>query len=527
MNTSEYNSPSRRLARLALVALTLLPVTAHANDPFWTYLLRPGDTLWRFANTHLVSTAYVPRLSALNNIRNPDRIDVATKIRVPYEWVRQQAAAAQVSHISGHASITLPGTESRPLQVNEQVPESAELTTQGESRIVLRFLDGSELTVGSNSQIRIENQRYYPSTGASDTRLRLERGTATNVVSKPSLMRNRFEIDTPSATTSVRGTRFRVGVATDESTSTAVLEGKVAVGSESQSEDLSPGQGTVVAKHQGTPLTAETLLPPPSLASLPARLDYTPPLFSWPAVAGASGYHAEIFRDDATGTLVSEANTTRPAFAPVGLLDGSYRLRVRSRAASSLEGSDAEHRFVLSASPRPPLRIGADLDSFRGRTLALRTSDDGQGRTQLVQLSDSADFAQGTVLEYSISENDLGSIELPRYGRWYWRVARLDDVARPGPFSSPQAIEAVAWFERVDRHGPNQIIAPKAALPGVRYRLELAESADFAHVLFRRDSDSPRWRPDRLPSGRYWARVSVLGDNDYHSESPPESLFWN
>ncbi|MCW3478529.1 FecR domain-containing protein [Neisseriaceae bacterium JH1-16] len=528
MNTDEYRSTPARLILLALTSLALLPAAALADDdPFWTYSLRPGDTLWRFAGVHLVSPAYVPRLSALNNIRNPNRIVTATTIRVPYAWVRQQPASAQVRSINGQASIKLSGQPARPLRTNEQIPDSAELMTLAESRVVLHFIDGSELTMGSNSQLNIDQQHYYPSTGASSTRLRLRRGTASNTISKPELMRNRYEIDTPSATTSVRGTQFRVGVANDDTTTTAVLSGKVAVGVDHVSAELSPGQGAVVGKGQHLPAKAEALLPPPALAGLPARIEFSPAYFSWPPVVGARGYHVELYRADSE-VLVDEADTDSPVYVPNGPLpDGSYRLKVRSRAASSLEGADAEHSVALNAHPATPLRVGATLDTFRGRTLTLTVGDNGHESTRRVQLSTSTNFDAANTLEYSLTGSDSNQVTVPHHGRWFWRVARLDANGRVGPYSSAQAVEALGWFDRPAGQSPRQIIAATVAIPGARYRLELADSASFTRVLFRQDSDSPRWRPASLPSGRYWARVSILGDNNYHSDSPPESLFWN
>jgi len=527
MNTAEYCPTPARLTLLALASLALLSTPARAaDDPFWTYLLRPGDTLWQFADTHLVSPAYVPRLSALNNIRNPNRIITTTTIRVPYAWVRQQAASARVHSINGQASIKLQGQAMRPLQANEQIPDSAELVTLAESRVVLHFVDGSELTIGSNSHLNIEQQRYYPSTGASDTRLRLKSGTATNSITKPELMRNRYEIDTPAATTSVRGTQFRVGVTDTGATTTAVLAGKVAVGVDQSSEDLNPGQGAVVAKGQHEQAKAETLLLPPNLTSLPARIEFAPPYFSWPPVAGARGYHVELYHAD-NGVLADEADINGPAYVPdLALADGSYRLKVRSRAANALEGADAAHDIVLNTQPAPPLRVGAALDTFRGKTLQLPLGDNGHESAVRVQLSASANFDTADLVEYTLSGGSH-TIDVPHHGRWFWRVARIDANGRTGPYSSPQAVVALGWLDRPDGQGPREIIASAAALPGARYHLEMATSADFNQVLFKQVSDRPRWRPAALPSGHYWARVSILGDNNYQSHSSPESLFWN
>ncbi|XLM19859.1 FecR domain-containing protein, partial [Chromobacterium piscinae] len=62
----------------------------------------------------------------------------------------------------------------------------------------------------SNSQLTLGKQVFYPTTGAIQSLNQLDRGSASNAVVPKQLMPNRYQIYTPSAVTTVRGTEFRV-----------------------------------------------------------------------------------------------------------------------------------------------------------------------------------------------------------------------------------------------------------------------------------------------------------------------------
>jgi hypothetical protein len=120
-------------------------------------------------------------------------------------------AAAQVGQI-GEASGTIEisrggqigdGTVATPIFLNDQV------TTGPASSSTINLNGGSELELGESTTLTIDQHLLPPHQSNFKTRIRLLRGTIRSVVPKV-LASADFEVHTPNAVTSVRGTDFRV-----------------------------------------------------------------------------------------------------------------------------------------------------------------------------------------------------------------------------------------------------------------------------------------------------------------------------
>lgn len=107
-----------------------------------------------------------------------------------------------------------------------------EIRTAPGSEVVLTLEKTAVSGVGENTHCTLDDFEINPETKSAQVKIGLPEGKLWSEVGKLKTEDSRFEIETPSAVTGVRGTVFLVEVekATTE-TNVAVLSGKVAVGS--------------------------------------------------------------------------------------------------------------------------------------------------------------------------------------------------------------------------------------------------------------------------------------------------------
>jgi len=165
------------------------------------------------------------------------------------------------------------GRRPRALQAGEQLHIGDTVETEGDSSITLEFADASRLQLREYSRLRLDQLSRYGHTGMVDTRLRLQQGRASNRVTPARGPASRYIIDAPTATSSVRGTVFRVSAGDDaHAGATEVLEGKVQVGNPHGQRLVHPGQASRSAGSGTAPEAVSGLLPAPRLRADATRL---------------------------------------------------------------------------------------------------------------------------------------------------------------------------------------------------------------------------------------------------------------
>jgi len=132
-------------------------------------------------------------------------------------------ANASVADIKGKVQVQLPGKEPSAPSLGEVLPAETTITT-GDGRILLRLEDGSQILVHSNTHIVLKQ----PSPN-SWQRLQLLLGKIKAEIQKRTGGSPPFQIGTPSAVITVRGTRFYVKVDKHKATRIEVEEGVVEV----------------------------------------------------------------------------------------------------------------------------------------------------------------------------------------------------------------------------------------------------------------------------------------------------------
>jgi len=101
------------------------------------------------------------------------------------------------------------------------------LETLQKSGMLVKFDDGSKLTLGANSRVLVDDFVYDPGNSGSKALVSIPTGTLRYVTG--AMPKGHTTIDTPTATMVLRGTNVTVGVGADGTTTLYVQEGKVSV----------------------------------------------------------------------------------------------------------------------------------------------------------------------------------------------------------------------------------------------------------------------------------------------------------
>src|SRR3989441_11635821 len=186
-----------------------------------------------------------------------------------------------------------------PVKLREDVYFKDVIETQASSRAKALFQDDSILTVGENSRVEVSEYIYDPANNQRSTILRLFQGKARALVGKLFAGRgSRFEIHTPTAVATARGTYFVVWIEEKASQQMGMNEiGTVRPVSDQALAvmELQPG-GTGVANIGSSGNVAFTsagqtvVVPPGSFAFAPPGMPpFAPVIITPTAPAGVTG----------------------------------------------------------------------------------------------------------------------------------------------------------------------------------------------------------------------------------------------
>ncbi|MGH8054121.1 MAG: FecR domain-containing protein [Stenotrophomonas sp.] len=515
------------LLKVLLASLLLLnTVPAHAQD--WSYRVRPGDNLWDLGARYLKPSVPWQQLKQHNAVSDPYRLPPGQTLRFPIAWLRVEPAPARVLAVRGPAQVTSKGLGSQPIREGMQLPMGSEVQTGADASVTLVFADDSRLLLRESSQILLDQLSSYGSTGMVDTRIRLQRGRSSNRVTPARGPASRYMITAPTATSSVRGTAFRVsaGNATVAG-STEVMEGRVQVGNRLGQRLVEPGYASISASNSAAPAPAHALLPAPQLDPTQLRLAPLPLLATWQAVPGASGYRAEVVRADTPEVLLFARDLAEPKLQIDDLPPGQLQLLVRAVSAEGVEGLDAEQTFSVPDGLPAPLTL-APLHAQTVRQAQPRfewATVPGATGTAL-QIAREPLFLQ-PLLEQEARGNRVRAESALEPGDYFWRVASLDANGQRGRFGQAlplQISDAPQDPQLQSDKGQKGLFTLRwqAGESGQRYRVQIDRHADFSKPLLDREVDTPEvslkqpWR-----GGKLYVRVQTLDDDGYAGPFSP------
>ena len=323
-----------------------------AADVMWRYTVRPGDNLISLGGRHLINAEDWKVLQHLNHIQNPHHLPTGSVLRIPLKLVKQSAASAEVIFVSGEAKWQQSATQWAPLQAGKQLGPGAKITTEENSKVVIRFADGSTTDVVSNSILSLDTLSLYSGGAMVDTKLRLQKGQVETHANPQHVEGNQMQVITPSAIAAVRGTTFRV-TADKQATTQETLDGQVALNASNQEVVVNKGFGSK-AEQGKEPIPPVTLLPAVNTSSLNTQYGTLPVTFDVPQMENAVAWVAKVSTDAEFNEVVAEGEFKSNQLAFSNVPDGALYLNLRAKDGEGIVGYEAVHEFNLNARPFQP-----------------------------------------------------------------------------------------------------------------------------------------------------------------------------
>lgn len=347
-----------RLWSVLLIIASLLSGQAFAEEEYWEYTFRPGDSVWNIARDYTNSVNNWHEISRINSIESgPDRnIAPGTRIKIPVSMLKQQPTPAVVIAVNGEVSLIRANGEHEPVEQGTRLYNGDQLITSDYQSVRIQFADKSELQMLANSDLSFDKLSYHEDTGMVDTRLRLPKGRVNTWIEKLK-PKGRFEIQTPAALTAVRGTRYRLSSDENRITRTEVTEGVVAVSADGKEQKVKSGFG-LLAEIGKLLMPPMKLLPAPKIGENQAVQPGLLHVF-WERLDGAAEYRFQVARDEGFSDLILDDRTSETILSKRELEAGEYFVQIRGIAGNGLEGLNAVRKIKVAAAP--VRRSGSDV----------------------------------------------------------------------------------------------------------------------------------------------------------------------
>ena len=513
--------------------------------------MQAGDTLEGLSQSYFGTPRLWHQLQARNKVKDPRQLQPGSVVWIALGLLPAESAQVEFVHGDVKVHTAEPGASTNPaaaanppVAAGTMLAEGTRLQVGPDGFVTVRLADGSVVKVSAQSDVQLRQLRRRGRAGSVQSVVEIQRGSVESSVAPSTDASRRFEVRTPRAVTSVRGTRFGVALSESGDTTAAVLQGAVAVQSRAADNPaqhtaaatvLQPGQGLAV-QADGTVGSPRSLLPAPDLTSLPAAVhDLGLLALNVPGQAGANAYQAIVARDAELTQVLRSGTFANGQLRWKGLDDGQYFISVRAIDAAGIAGLPTTQPLTVKTQPEPPLyqkpAPDAVVSNAGGQLLCTQVAG---VRWYRIQVATQADFNAPVLDESRLDSCTLSVAQLP-VGSYFWRAASVrelpgggvdqDPFAAPQPFKlvqqppalSAQALQADDGGTTVSLRWPGQA--------GQRYRLQLATEMHFEKPVLDTLLDEPQWAASDLTAGTYFLRVQVLDPSGLQGDfSPARSI---
>jgi len=476
----------------------------------WNYRVEPGDSLWSIAERFLGNALWWQKVQQVAGVGEPRRLRPGAVIAIPVAWMSGVPIGLEIVATTGSVTYaTLGGGVDAVASKGTRIAGGTVVRTGPGSSATLQFDDSARLLLLADSELEIKVARRLSAAAIDHVEMRLLRGRAESLV--PPRPGRHFEIETPAAVTSVRGTGFRVHVGDGPGTRVEVTDGAVDVRNPLGATRVPGRFGTVVT--QDTPPAPPRPLPPaPDVTGLPALVDRVPIEFAPRVPADAVAFTMQVVAAASPDVILHQGRAPARLLRGPDLPDGQYVAHIRAVDAVGLQGLPTMHAFTLDARPIPPVPVeptpAARVLDERPRFAWARTPEADRYHFQLA--ADSG-FERLVHESAALAEPRLDFPAILPPGQYHWRVAGVDRDGR-GPWTDPLPFRRLTpGPDAAPVVGADEItLSWRAGAPGHTWRLQFSGDDTFAAALVDIRTGVPRHAVPRPAPGRYFLRVSTI-----------------
>lgn len=517
-----HRSSSRKLIWQAVACALAFPMLAlAAPEGHIEHVIQPGDTLERLSVEYFGDARLWPQLQKYNQIGNPRHLQPGSTLRIPVQYLPLQSA--EVSFVQGDATVaSSPNAPHTALQAGQKLAEGAKIKVAPNSFVTVKLADGSIIRIQAGGDVLLQQLRRKGRAGSLQSVMEMHKGGVNATVGDRPDPSRRFDVRTPRAITSVRGTIFDVSLTDEGDALSAVTRGTVAVRGENAkaATTLHTGEGIAVDSqgHLGAKID---LLPAPDLSQIPATIEDPNFLsFQLEPVQQASGYQVMVARDESMSEVLRSGTFASSQVRMKLVDDGDYYLTARAMDGHQIPGMPAQRKLKVKTQPPAPLYqqppAGGTTSRTSGELQCARVSGIQDYRIQVA--ADATGFATPLLDERSQGDCRTVLSKLP-VGDYVWRAASIrqlpDGTPDQGPFSVPQAFKLAdnpAAPDLSGMSGAGDIPGIHLQWPGeagLTYRLQLSKSEDFSEPLADVKLEQPLWNNTEVKPGEYFVRVQT------------------
>lgn len=512
--------------RLIFILAFCVTTPLLASD--WLYTVRPNDDASNIGNKYLVNPYRIDEVLKYNSIDEGKGLLPGTVLKIPLNMLKFGPARVQVITVQGTVSIER-ASKLEKLSTVHSIQFGDKIITGDDSSVMMRFADKSELLLGSDSVLIFDVLTQWGRTGMVDSRMRLMQGSVEGRVETLDGPGAHFEVHTPSAVATVRGTEFRVRVNSNntEVTYNEVSEGKVQVDNKVSPVLIPQGFGIVSEKGKAADKPIQ-LLPAPTLTQARNEYPAKPVTIDWQNFDQATAYRVELFADEAFKERLQSFTTESNKVAFNTIETGEYSVRIRAIDANGLEGLDTRHSFKLNGAPIAPTHLTAKNDLLVGEKIALQWNPSESAESYLLEVSDTDTFE--TLIAKDKTENSQLEInELLAEGEYFWRVIAINKYGKGYPSEiknlSVVIAEKPVLLSATDMEVGSKFIAKSSEVPyATSYQWQLASDEDFNNIVAAEETKTSELTIDGLSIGDYYVRVAANAPKNNNRFSEPKKF---
>ena len=428
------------LYSIILLAVLLFTCTSniHASgDQTVDLKVTKGDSLINICKKYLENPSKWPEVGKASRLKNPNIIYPDQVLQIPVGLLRGTPLDSEVTFIKGDVKIQKKdGDEWAVLHLRDKVTQGSTLQTGSESSVEITFEDNSTLFLKPNTMLGVTTAQkkgllaivhdLYLKTGRAITNIKSATGTDS-----------RFQINTPSAVASARGTQFRVSIDEKASTRAEVLEGRVAVKGMDTEVEVKQGEGTLVEKG-AAPAQPSKLLAPPKIAGYKSIYKDLPLTIKFDETEETAAIRAALSKEQEGNEILFEnVIKSKESFVVNNIADGSYYLISSSIDRKGLEGPQSDPAIIkLRANPLPPfIQIKEDEVEFIGKSAEFKWLKVKDAVKYHVQAAEDKEYVRikEEQKDYRTETYKTGVLD---YNTYYFRVSSIANDGYEGGWSN-------------------------------------------------------------------------------------------